>query len=325
MGPGQTLSGAKRKYMTAIPVYPDFSPVSRECRDEVEGVLARMERPISEWSFANLFLFRKAHDYRLSRLGGLLLITATGYDGVRYAFPPWGEGDVEDAARLLMADLSRQGFPPVIYPVPASMYEKYFKGPDWTGTPDRDGADYVYLRENLAELPGSRYHKKRNRLAKYLREAGEAYEYSDLLPEHAEECVRLATGWCDERCDISRPSTYLETAAAVEALTLMGELGLKGGVVKMGGRVVAYCLGETLGPDTFVVHFEKAEPGTDGPAQLINREFCKNGIAGSRFVNREQDLGDPGLRQAKESYHPEYLAEKYKVRPNLKGNGENAG
>lgn len=310
--------------MAVIPVYPDFSPVLPEHREEVEEVLARMDRPISEWSFANLYLFRKAHDYRLSRLGDLILVTASGYDGVRHAYPPWGVGDVARAARMLAGDLERQGFAPVIHPVPAAMLREWFDGPEWVSEPDRDGADYVYLRENLAELPGSRYHKKRNRLAKYLREEGGVYEYAELGPEHVEECVRLATGWCDERCDLSRPSTYIETAAAVEALERMGELGLKGGVVKVGGCVAAYCLGESLGPDTFVVHFEKAAPGTDGPAQLINREFCKNSLARYLYVNREQDLGDPGLRQAKESYHPEFLAEKYRVRPSrpeLDGHG----
>ncbi|MBE0617666.1 MAG: DUF2156 domain-containing protein, partial [Proteobacteria bacterium] len=68
-------------------------------------------------------------------------------------------------------------------------------------------------------------------------------------------------------------------------------------------------------PETFVVHFEKAEPDREGLAQLINREFCLHGLHGYAYVNREQDLGDPGLRQAKESYNPVFLAAKYRVTP----------
>jgi hypothetical protein len=86
-------------------------------------------------------------------------------------------------------------------------------------------------------------------------------------------------------------------------------------VIREEGRVRAFCLGEELNPESFVVHFEKTEPGREGLAQIINRDFCLRGLCGYRFVNREQDLGDPGLRQAKEAYHPVLLTEKFRVRP----------
>ena len=298
-----------------IPEYPEFAPLELAHGQEISAFLSGMERPVSEWSFANLYLFRAPHGYRVSRRGALLLIKARGYDGTPYLFPPWGEGDLAGAAKALCEDISREGGDPVISPVPRAIYEKWFSGPGWVGTPDRDGADYVYLRENLANLPGSRYHKKKNRLAKYLREVGDGYAYAPLADEHLDACLALARGWCEERCSIERPSTFVETDAAVEALTLRRELGLSGGVGQVGGEVVAYCLGEPLNSDTFVVHFEKAAPGHDGAAQAINRDFCLHSLGGFKYVNREQDLGEPGLRQAKESYYPEYLAEKFRVRP----------
>lgn len=299
----------------ALPQFPIFAPIELAHADEVREVLDAMERPISEFSFANLYLFRAAHDYRLSRLGGLLLITARGYDGGRYAFPPWGVGDVEEGARKLAAHLAAEGSTPRIYPVPGAMVERFFSSPSWEATRDRDGADYVYSAEKLARLEGGIYHKKKNRLNKYLREVGDSYSYSPLDDSNVGECVALAKGWCEERCDISRPSTFLETEAAVEALIMRRELGLSGGVILARGRVEAYCLGEELNPETFVVHFEKGIPGLDGPAQAINRDFCRFLAGRYKYVNREQDLGDPGLRQAKESYNPEFLAEKFVVRP----------
>lgn len=308
------LSHSSENAMT-IPEFPEFAPIELSHKPEVDAALAAMERPISEWSFANLYLFRDAHKYRLSRLGGLVLILAQGYDGSPYAFPPWGKGDVEGAAKNLCALLLQSAPEALIYPVPESMFGEVFSGPGWKGEEDRDGADYVYLAENLATLPGQKYHKKKNRLAKYLREINEDWSYAPLTGEYADQCAAIAEGWCEERCSIERPSTYLETRAAVEAVRLRAELGLSGGVILSGGRVVAWCLGEPLSGDTFVMHFEKGLPGVDGPAQLINKEFCANGLSGYKYVNREQDLGNPGLRQAKESYHPEYLAAKFKVRP----------
>ena len=132
---------------------------------------------------------------------------------------------------------------------------------------------------------------------------------------HADQCMELARRWCDERCSPQRPSSYRETDAAAEAVEKRTELGLIGGVGLLEGRVGAWCLGEALGADTFVVHFEKTLPGYDGIAQAISSDFCKSTISGYDWVNREQDMGDPGLRMAKESYHPARLAEKFIVTP----------
>lgn len=297
-----------------IPTFPEFAPITLEHKAEVDAALAKTDRSISECSFANLYLFRDAHKYRLSRLEGMVLTLATGYDGSAYALPPWGEGDLSGAAEKLCALLVREGREAVIYPASEPLAAR-LPAEKWLREEDRDGADYVYLVENLAMLPGGRYHKKKNRLSKYLREIGGEFAYSPLGLEHAEECAAIAESWCGERCSLDRPSTYLETKAAVEALRLREELGLSGGVILVGGRVVAWCLGEPLDEETFVMHFEKGLPGVDGPAQLINREYCANALGAFKFVNREQDLGDPGLRQAKESYHPEHLAKKFRIRP----------
>ena len=125
----------------------------------------------------------------------------------------------------------------------------------------------------------------------------------------------LADQWCEVRCSLEVPSTYRETEAAVEGLERMEELELSGGVVLIDGKVAAYCLGERLDNNTFVVHFEKARPGIEGLAQLLSRDYCAKTIRNFKFVNREQDLGDPGLRQAKRGYNPVHMAEKFTLKP----------
>lgn len=300
--------------VATIPRFPEFCEVSLDLRDEVAPVLRRARAGLSEFTFANLFLFRKAHDYRVSRWDSLLLVTGRGYGGERYGFPPVGEGDIGAAARTLCAHLEAQGTRGSLFPVP----EAWVAGPyarGWTSRADRDQADYVYSRDDLAFLPGKKFHKRRNRLVKFLREEAGNYAFRQLGPEHLGPCLDLARGWCTIRCSADRPATFLETDAAVEALTHREALGLRGGVILLDGRVAAFCLGEELDPETFVVHFEKADPEREGLAQLINRDFCLHALEGYRYVNREQDLGDPGLRQAKESYHPLFLAAKYRVAP----------
>ncbi|MDF1553244.1 MAG: DUF2156 domain-containing protein [Deferrisomatales bacterium] len=299
--------------MSAVPVYPEFHPLELTAAGSLRPALAGAGTALSEFAFANLFLFRRAHHYRWSTWRGMVLVVGQGYDGAAYAMPPLGAGDVGGAIPLLERYLERQGVRPVFFPVPEACLAQWFSPPQWAAVADRDQGDYLYLREELATLPGKKFHKRRNRLEKFLREEGAGYVYRELGDEHREQCLQLAAGWCEIRCSLERPSTYLETAAAKEALELRRELGLRGGVVLLGGRVRAFCLGEELTADTFVVHFEKTEPGHEGLAQVINRDFCLHALGGYRYVNREQDLGDPGLRRAKESYHPVRLVPKYRV------------
>ena len=299
--------------MSAAPVFPTFRPLELDAADTLRPALGGAGVALSGFAFANLFLFRRAHRYRWSTWQEMVLLMGRGYDGAAYAFPPLGVGDVGGAIGLLEQHLEELGVRPVFFPVPEPYLSRWFPAPRWTAAPDRDQGDYLYLREELATLSGKKFHKRRNRLAKFLREEGAGYVYGELGDEHLAQCLQLADGWCEIRCSLERPSTYLETDAAKEALELRHGLELRGGVVLLGGRVRAFCLGEELAADTFVVHFEKTEPGHEGLAQVINRDFCLHTLVDYRYVNREQDLGDPGLRHAKEAYHPVRLVPKYRV------------
>ena len=105
-----------------------------------------------------------------------------------------------------------------------------------------------------------------------------------------------------------------ESAAAREGLELAEELGLSGVVILTDRGVSAFALGEKLNDATFVCHFEKADPFLEGAAQLVNREFCRAFSGGYTYLNREQDLGVSGLREAKLSYHPTGMVSKFTVR-----------
>jgi hypothetical protein len=299
--------------MMRPPVFPEFRPLDLDAAAHLRPALAGDAPAVAEFAFANLYLFRHVHRYRWSTWGGMCLLLGAGYDGASYAFPPLGRGDTSGAIRLLSGQLEGEGAEPVFFPVPGERLGEFSAADGWRAFPDRDQADYLYSREELATLPGKKFHKRRNRLTKFLREEGADYVYGELGDEHLDACLALAEGWCEISCSLEKPSTYRETAAAKEALSLRRELGLRGAVVSTGGQVRAFCLGEELRPDTFVVHFEKVEPGREGLAQLINRDFCLHSLGNYLYVNREQDLGDPGLRHAKESYHPVSLVQKYRV------------
>jgi hypothetical protein len=176
---------------------------------------------------------------------------------------------------------------------------------------DRDNFDYVYERAELAELRGNRFHSKKNLINHFLRH--HAFEYHRLTPDLVEPARELADRWCRVRCGPEGAMSRLEVAALKEGLGLAGPLGLVVGLILVDGQVQALALGERLAADTAAIHFEKASPGIKGLAQLMAREFAAREFTDCRYFNREQDLGSPGLRKAKESYYPVRMVEKYAV------------
>ncbi len=112
-----------------------------------------------------------------------------------------------------------------------------------------------------------------------------------------------------------------EWTAIGVALKDFQALNLTGGVIIVHDRVEAFTCAELLNATTAVVHLEKANPEFRGLYPAINQQFCQQAWAGVDFINREQDLGEPGLRTAKLSYHPHHLVEKFRIRLAAAGGG----
>jgi hypothetical protein len=176
---------------------------------------------------------------------------------------------------------------------------------------DRDHSDYIYLTEDLIKLQGRKYHRKRNHIKQFKERY--SYQYLALTPEWVSECLRLETEWCDLRHCEAIPGLANESIAIKEALGNFGQLRIKGGVILIDGRVEAFTLGEPLNRETAVIHIEKANPAFEGLYPLINQAFLEHEWPEYLYVNREQDLGEEGLRKAKESYFPHQMINKYTI------------
>ena len=175
---------------------------------------------------------------------------------------------------------------------------------------DRDNFDYLYLRGDLAELTGKKYHKKKNLgnhfLPSYTHEARQLT--ADLIPQAMEILER----W---KQDKGEDGDY---RSAREALEFFDTLALRGGIYFADGKPAAYCLGESIAKGKmFAIHFEKAIDEYKGIYQFMNQAFAATLPRFFIHINREQDLGDEGLRQAKMTYRPAGFVKKYSAR--LKG------
>ena len=291
-----------------IPRYPDSRAILLEDKPLLDRFFAELQPRISEFTFANLFLFRAVHDYRLTQLGDAVLALGRGWDGSPYFLPPFS-GDIGAATRELLA----RGL--TLYGADDLFLARHLPGVE--AVPDRDNFDYLHLREEMALLNGKNYHKKKNRVNYFMvrhRFSVEPYE-----ARHLEGALAVLDEWHRVRLALGPSALEGEVDGAAEALRLYGELGLSGVVLLVDGEVKGFALGERLNRETAVCHFEKGDLFLEGLYQLLNREFCRLLFTDCLYVNREQDLGEPSLRQAKLSYHPLELVRKYRVKKQSEG------
>ena len=178
---------------------------------------------------------------------------------------------------------------------------------------NRDDCDYVYLRENLAELPGSHYQKKRNHISRFKRTYGENWEFK-AFPENdiAADILKVSHKWFTEKNGESDPILQMEQESIELALQNAELLDLRGGVLYINGEPAAMTVAAPVSDDVVDVIYEKSigEFEKNGAYAVINQQFsrrCQNFL----YINREEDMGVEGLRKAKLSYKPTMILDKF--------------
>lgn len=284
------------------PQFPEFKPVGLADRDIIKSYLDAHPAGVCEMNFPNIFIWKDSERPRYTILNGNLCVLLEPTFEPAYFLPPAGGTDILKTVATCLHHAPR------LSRVPEEFVQEY--GASFRIEEDRNNFDYVYLREDLAELKGKKFDGKRNRTRKF--ESSFAHAYERLRREHADDCRRLLNQWFEEKGN-GDPYMKAEKDAILEALAQFEDLGLLGAVVTVAGRVEAFTFGMRLTDDTAVIQIEIANPAFPGLAQWINREFVRREWSAFRFTNREQDVGVPGLRKAKLSYQPDHLVKKYNL------------
>lgn len=231
-------------------------------------------------------------------------------DEVDFFLQPFGGRD-EDLPKLFAEIKEYHSGKPFeihgIYEDGKTRLEKAFPAMEFTE--DRDNWDYVYLREKLANLSGRKYHGKKNHYNNFKKEYPD-YVYEPIAPNNYEECKAFGDEWCEKRVG-GDESLRCELCAIHEAIDNFEVLDLRGGVIRIDGKVEAFSFGKKINDDTAVLHVEKANPEYRGLYAAINKDFAKHAWSDVVYLNREEDMGHEGLRMAKESYNPEFMVKKY--------------
>ena len=184
-------------------------------------------------------------------------------------------------------------------------------GDKYTFEENRDAFDYIYLRSDLAELSGKRYHGKRNHISAFSKKHD--WVYKPITPDNIAEVKLCAEKWYEENADRADKYLRCESRGVETVLDNMELLNVKGGAIYADGMVVAFTLGSQISREIFDIHIEKALSDYAEGYTVINREFART-LDGYKYINREDDMGLEGLRKAKLSYRPTILLKKYLCR-----------
>ena len=283
-----------------------FEPVCLRHQDAYKDALCACPEVTSDYAFANLYGWAEHYGLEWRFAHGLVWLRQTLPQTVYWA-------PVGDWAQVNWHGLPCLNGPARFVRVPGSLLARWRLafGDRLRDAEARDHFDYVYSVPELVELKGNKFHKKKNLLHQF--EKGNIFEFTPMQADCVEEVLDMQAEWHGWQEHASE-ALEAENQAISRVLKAFDRLrSLMGGTIRVGGKVVAYTVGECLNKDTLVIHFEKGDTRYKGIYQAINKHFLAAQENRFAYVNREQDLGDEGLRKAKLSYNPVLLLKKYDV------------
>lgn len=281
-----------------------------------EIVMAEGSRS-ADYNFGNIYIWDNRYKQLVARAEGRML-TKLRYAGKPTFVFPIGTGPLRPAIEALREYARARGYEPFclrgITEEHRAMLEEEYPG-CFAFSEDTDNADYIYEAEKLATYSGKALHGKKNHCNRF--EAENDWDFVPITRELIPGCLDMLVVWNEENAARLDPSVVYEHDAVVRAFAAYERLGLEGGALRVGGKIVGFTIGEMCSGDTFDVHFEKADINLNGAYPMVCRELTRMLMTRHpelRYMNREDDMGLESLRRSKESYKPEYLLKKYTAR-----------
>jgi len=291
-----------------------FKRLNPSQRDEYEQYLMPLPTRGCEYSFINKYLWGKQ---QLAYLHGCVAFFSHFYGKSIYPYPI-GPGDKKAVIEDILQDSRERGIPCRLFGLTDEdrvELETWFPGRFRLRT-ERDDFDYVYDINDLADLRGRKFQKKRNHVNRFHAEHPD-FEVLTLGRDNLPAAREMVADWYAVRAISDPQGDYLlESIALGRAFDRYEELGMEGIALVDQGRVIAVTMGSRLSADTFDIHFEKAREEVEGAYAAVNCEFARYlrlKHPEIHFLNREDDLGLEGLRKAKLSYNPHHLVQKHRA------------
>ena len=285
------------------------SKLTIESKDSIEEY-TKNRYEICDLSFTNLFLWSFGENTEYEIENNVLTIRSF-YKGKEYYFMPLPKEETTENIEEMKRKINKL----IDKKVPIHYFNEYWYEKLKDDFPclkeKRDYKDYIYSFESLSTLKGRHYSKKKNRVANFKRNYDFVYE--SITKENIHEVIKFQKKWFDLYSDSNEEILRNENTGILEILNNWDKLNIKGGLLKVNNEVIAYTLGEKITQNTVLIHIEKALIDYVGSYQAINMFYLEKEWENIEYVNREDDFGDEGLREAKMSYKPLYLLKKYSI------------
>ena len=286
----------------------DFHPIEIEDKKIFDRIYRDCPIHHSENTFGTLFCWRSYGNYKICEHEGCLIIKGEteSYHSYRFPIGPMNP-DCFHATIKLAQDLGEQA--PLLVLEPWQYRWIQENCPSLVLKPDRNFFDYVYRSDILASLPGQDFLSIRKQLNKFRRKCPSTVEL--VTESNMDEVKELLIKWCQQReCDKYTILKHEKTAIS-EAVNHFDQLDFSGITISPKGEMGGITIFEELNPSTAVVHYEKGLPDCEGIYKELNIQAAMHLKDRYQFINRESDMGIPGLRESKERYHPDHFAELY--------------
>lgn len=276
--------------------------ISLAHRPLLDGLLKNSGCFLSEYSFANLYLFRDIHDHQVLTEDGFIAVTGKTYDGHFYVMPT---ADIRTAGlEQLQAVLPEYDF---LFPVPEEWLGAFEAGELTIKFLEGD-SDYIYTIDKLSTYQGQKLHSKKNLLNQFL--SLYSPRALPLTRERMKDALEVLETW---QQDVGEDKSATDYFPCREAFELYDELVLCGGIYYVDNEPAGFIIGEELNGRMFALHFAKGKRKFKGMYQYMYNHFAKIMPKQYEFFNFEQDLGKLALKIAKSSYQPDRMLRKYRV------------
>ena len=261
-----------------------------------------------EYSYTTAYMWSRHYNVRIAHVNNAVLLRSDSGHVPSFLVPIGVP--LEEGVALLRAYADAEGVPLRLHGIDEEIRERLCAlYPDGLRFESHDGDyDYIYRTKDLATLPGNTYHSKKNHISAFSRRYD--WRYEPLDHTNIEDVEALSYEWCREKGECRDAGLASERCAIRRLLQYREQLSVTGGLIRVEGKAVAFTLGSPINHRVFDVHVEKALSAYAGAYAVINREFAKT-LTAYPYLNRENDMGIPGLRRAKESYRPAILLKKY--------------
>jgi len=287
-----------------------FEPIALSHQNAYQAYLTKCPQVSSDYGFVNLFGWAEIYGLEIAWTEKMVFLRQNRPEPLMWApVGDWLSVDWPACKADYPDDFSSFVRVPETL---ANIWQQAFGG-QIVATADHDMWDYLYDARELRELRGNKFHKKKNLVNQFKKK--NTYTYAAMTGGLADQAMALQDDWCSWRVCESLSQLEHENQAIMRTLSNWDRLdGIQGAGIFVDDLIVAYTIGEMLAADTLAIHFEKGCPDYKGSYQAINQLFLAHQPGTVGWVNREPDLGDEGLRQAKLSYQPVDYLKKYRIR-----------